>query len=75
MNDEITAKPDTAEAIKRSEKFPSKSPYVISVAVGAAYGLGVRMLADSNVDVLAVMSIGFILFTPFALGYISVLYR
>jgi hypothetical protein len=45
---------------------------VASVAIGAAYGLFVRLLGVFNSDVLRVMSIGFIFFMPFALGCIVV---
>ena len=45
---------------------------IASVAIGAAYGLSVRMMAATRFGVPWVMSIGFIVFMPFALGCIAV---
>jgi hypothetical protein len=53
-------------------EFPNRWLYIISAAIGAAYGLAVRLLATSHREILAVMSIGFVFFMPFALGCIAV---
>jgi hypothetical protein len=45
---------------------------VASIGVGAAYGLFVRLAASVTWDVFRVMSIGFLVFMPFALGCIVV---
>jgi hypothetical protein len=46
--------------------------YIASAVIGGSYGIVLRVLANLHVDVLRVMTIGFIFFMPFALGCIAV---
>jgi hypothetical protein len=65
----MTNAPITAETdVKTNHKWI----LIASVAIGAAYGLTVRLLAGMHKDFFSVMSIGFIFFMPFALGCIAV---
>ncbi len=60
----------TAQGVQNAPK--QKYLLLVSAAIGAAYGLSFRLLANSHPDWLTVMSVGFIFFMPFALGCISV---
>jgi hypothetical protein len=72
MTGEKTDKPSTQKTANPDPRYPNKWLYIISAAIGAGYGLAVRLLAGSQREILAVMSIGFVFFMPFALGCIAV---
>jgi hypothetical protein len=46
--------------------------YIASAVIGGVYGLTLRILASMQVDVLRVMTVGFLFFMPFALGCLAV---
>jgi hypothetical protein len=72
MTGEKTDKPSTQKTANPDPRYPNKWLYIISAAIGAGYGLAVRLLAGSQREILGVMSIGFVFFMPFALGCIAV---
>lgn len=54
------------------DEFSNRWLYIASAVIGGSYGIVLRILANLHVDVLRVMTIGFIFFMPFALGCIAV---
>jgi hypothetical protein len=59
-------------ATSPGNEFSNRWLYIASAVIGGSYGLVLRILANLHVDVLRVMTIGFIFFMPFALGCIAV---
>jgi hypothetical protein len=53
-------------------KITKKTWAIIGTAVGVTYGLSVRLLAGAHFAGFEVMSFGFLVFMPFALGCVSV---
>jgi hypothetical protein len=59
-------------ATSPGNEFSNRGLYIASAVIGGSYGIALRILANLHVDVLRVMTIGFIFFMPFALGCIAV---
>lgn len=53
-------------------EFKRRNLLILGAAIGFFYGVGLRLLANSNVTHLAVMTLGFTCFMPFAMGCITV---
>jgi len=70
MADETLSSTEGGEPASNVRKYST----LIAAAIGAAYGLSLRLLAawHSGFALILVMSCGFIFFMPFALGCISV---
>jgi hypothetical protein len=62
----------TDQTASHHDEFSNRGLYIASAVIGGMYGITLRILASLNMDALRVMSIGFILFMPFALGCIAV---
>jgi hypothetical protein len=61
----------TGEAAEKSE-FKRRNLVMVGAAIGFVYGVGLRLLANSQGANYAVMTVGFICFMPFAMGCITV---
>jgi hypothetical protein len=61
----------TGDAAERSE-FKRRNLLMLGAAIGFLYGLGLRLLANSQGAHYVVMTVGFICFMPFAMGCITV---
>jgi hypothetical protein len=60
------------KASNPDDEFSNRWLYIASAVIGGSYGIVLRILANLHVDVLRVMTVGFIFFMPFALGCIAV---
>ena len=72
MSDPMSDAELKLEMEKQDHKGSNRSLYIASAVIGGIYGLTLRIMAAWHVDVLRVMSIGFIFFMPFAQGCIAV---
>jgi hypothetical protein len=53
-------------------EFKRRNLIILGVAIGFFYGFGLRLLANSHVTHMAVMTMGFTCFMPFAIGCVTV---
>ncbi|MGZ4897867.1 MAG: hypothetical protein ACXV9O_15575 [Candidatus Angelobacter sp.] len=53
-------------------EFKRRNLVILGAVMGFIYGFGLRLLANSHASHLAVMTIGFTCFMPFAMGCITV---
>src|ERR1041385_1952454 len=53
-------------------EFKRRNLVILGALLGFLYGFGLRLLANSNAAHMAVMTIGFTCFMPFAMGCVTV---